>query len=310
MFQVTVLGSSAAMPAFGRHLSSQVVEFPHIKFMIDCGEGTQIQAQKYKIKLNKINHIFISHLHGDHYLGLVGLLSSMHLQRRQQAVYLYGHRDLMDIVRIQLKVSTTVLRYPLHFVEVTGDAEQLLYEDEQIIVTTFPLKHRILCTGFLFKEKPKKRKVIKDKMPEGISVEDIITLKEGQSVLDRTGKIKYDYQELTIKTERYSYAYCSDTKYDENLLNYIEKVDLLYHESTFLQEEADKAAETFHSTAKQAATIAKKANVKNLLLGHFSPRYKNLTPFLKEAKSIFEQVYVAKEGEALIIESSKPVEVQ
>lgn len=303
MFQVTVLGSSAAMPAFGRYLSSQVVEFPHIKFMIDCGEGTQIQAQKYKIKLNKINHIFISHLHGDHYLGLVGLLSSMHLQRRQQAMYIYAHRDLRDIIRIQLKVSNTVLRYPVYFVEITGEAKQVLYEDEQITVTTIPLNHRILCTGFLFKEKPKKRKLIKEKVPSNLLVEHIIRLKEGQNVLDEAGNIKYDYQELTIKTERYSYAYCSDTKYDESILQYIMKVDLLYHESTFLEEEVNKAVETFHSTAQQAATIAQKAKVKKLLLGHFSPRYKDLSPFLKEAKAIFEQTYLAKEGQKLVVEN-------
>lgn len=303
MFQVTVLGSSAAMPAFGRHLSSQVVEFPHIKFMIDCGEGTQFQAQKHRIKLNKINHIFISHLHGDHYLGLVGLLSSMHLQHRKQAVYLYGHRNLMDIIRIQLKASFTVLRYPLHFVEITGEAGQVLYEDEQIEVSTIPLNHRILCTGFLFREKPKRRKFVKSKMPRNITVEEIIKLKDGKDILDEEGNIKYSSEELTLKTERYSYAYCSDTKYEEKLIPYLKNIDLLYHESTFLESESEKAKETFHSTAKQAASIAQQANVKNLLLGHFSPRYKDLHVFLEEAQTVFKQTFVAEEGQALVIDN-------
>ena len=296
MFELTILGNSAATPAHDRHPSSQLLSFTHNRFLIDCGEGTQMQCLRFHVKINKINHIMISHLHGDHYLGLIGLLSSMHLQKRAEDINLFGPRELGEIIRISLKHSQTRFNYKVNFFEVPHDISEVVFEDNQITVESIPLEHRIKCSGYLFKEKPKKRKIIKDKLPEKIPVNFYKTLKEGNDILDENGDVLYKVEDYTQRGKSYSFAYCSDTRYSERIIPLIQHVDMLYHEATFMEEEADKAELTFHSTAQQAATIALKAGVNKLILGHFSSRYKTLRPLLYESRAIFANSHLGLEG--------------
>jgi ribonuclease Z len=256
-----------------------------------------MQLSKYKIKFTRISHIFISHLHGDHYLGLTGLLSTMHLNKRTEDLFLFGPAGLAEILILQFKYSDTRLNYKIHFRELTQDRE-VIFENENLTVETIPLNHRIQCTGFLFREKSKKRRLNKEVLPADLTVQQIIRLKKGEDLYNQQGELLYLNQDLTLppKPSR-SYAYCSDTKYSACILPQIQQVDLLYHESTFLDEEAARASETFHSTARQAALMAKQANVKQLILGHYSSRYKDLTPFLEEAKEIFPNAILSVEGE-------------
>ncbi|OJJ23304.1 ribonuclease Z [marine bacterium AO1-C] len=308
MFQVTILGSGAALPViaqdFRRYPTAQLVSLPHTHLLIDCGEGTQMRLQELRIKINRIKHIFISHLHGDHYLGLIGLLSSMHLNKRNQDLYLYGPEGLAEIIRIQLKYSHTRFNYKIHFQELkTGVAEEVL-NDGMFSVTTIPLNHRIPCNGFLVKENPKKRKIIKEKIPQDIwEWQYAKTLQKGEDVLDEEGKVLISAKDFTVQPKSRSYAYCSDTSYFEPIIEQIKGVDLLYHEATFTNEEIERAADTFHSTAAQAATIAAKAGVGRLIIGHFSSRYRNnLEPLLREARQQFSEAYLAIEGTSFVLE--------
>jgi ribonuclease Z len=296
-FEVTILGSSSATPIFQRHPTAQVLVIRERFFLIDCGEGTQSQLLKYKIRLSKIGHIFISHLHGDHYLGLVGLLSTMHLQGRTTELHLYGQPDLMDIIEMQLRLSQTRLRYQLVFHPVRQFAATIIFEDDDILVKTIILNHRIPCVGFVFREKPKPRKLIINKLQQyNIPFSYYGLLKEGQDFESENGKIIAN-SELTVSSQPpRSYAFCSDTIYDESIIDDIKGVDLLYHESTFLHDMLERAQTTFHTTSLQAATIAKKARVGKLLLGHFSARYKDLYPLLAEARSVFSNSELALEG--------------
>jgi ribonuclease Z len=296
-FVLKILGSNSAAPAYNRHPTSQLLHVEQYYYLIDCGEGTQMQLSKYKIKYTRISHIFISHLHGDHYLGLTGLLSTMHLNKRTEDLFLFGPAGLAEILILQFKYSDTRLNYKIHFRELTQDRE-VIFENENLTVETIPLNHRIQCTGFLFREKSKKRRLNKEVLPADLTVQQIIRLKKGEDLYNQQGELLYLNQDLTLppKPSR-SYAYCSDTKYSTCILPQIQQVDLLYHESTFLDEEAARASETFHSTARQAALMAKQANVKQLILGHYSSRYKDLTPFLEEAKEIFPNAILSVEGE-------------
>lgn len=296
-FELTILGSSSATPIFQRHPTAQVLNIRERFFLIDCGEGTQSQLIRFKIRFNKISHIFISHLHGDHYLGLVGLLSTMHLQGRTNELHLYGQPDLMDIVDLQLRLSQTRLRYQLIFHPVRQFANSIILEDEDIVVKTVLLSHRIPCTGFVFREKPKPRKLIIAKLQQyNIPFSFYNRLKEGLDFEQDSGNI-IPNTELTVSArEPRSYAFCSDTIYDESIVDEIKDVDLLYHESTFLHDMLERAQTTYHTTSLQAAQIAKMANVKKLLLGHFSARYKTLTPLLAEAKTVFQNTELAIEG--------------
>lgn len=261
-----------------------------------------MQLNRYKIRFTKISHIFISHLHGDHYLGLVGLISTMHLNKRTEDLHLYGPAGLVEILSLQFKYSDTRLNYKIIFRELTQKKE-MIYQNDNITVETIPLNHRIQCTGFLFREKPKKRRINKEVLPDNLSLQQIIALKKGEDLYNPQGECIYRNEELTLPAKKSrSYAYCSDTKYQECLIPQLQDVDLLYHESTFLDKEAERAAETFHSTAMQAATMAKRADVHKLLLGHFSSRYKDLSPFLEEARQYFAQSFLALEGEEFIIE--------
>jgi ribonuclease Z len=296
-FKITILGSSGALPAYGRFPSAQFLEIKSRYFLVDCGEGTQIQLMKHQANFHRINHIFISHLHGDHFLGLMGLLFTMHLQRRVNDLHLYSHRGLDEIITTQLRYSQSALNFKVVFHLLEKDQKQVIYEDDKIIVETIPLSHRLPCSGFLFKEKPKPRRIDKDRLPPDLSIQQLAGLKRGDDVVDENGNILYKNNDLTLSPRRSrSYAYCSDTAYHESMLNQIEKVNILYHEATFTEDEIAKANETYHSTARQAATIAKKAQVDKLLLGHFSARYKDLNPILEEAKMVFKNSELAVEG--------------
>jgi ribonuclease Z len=302
---VKILGSNSAAPAHRRNQTSQLLNVEGRLHLIDCGEGTQLQLKRFHIRAQRIKNIFISHLHGDHYLGLMGLLSTMHLLGRKKPLNLYGPKGLSEIITMQLKYSETVLNYHVDFHEVDTTKHALVHEDDFLKVYSIPLNHRIPCSGYLFEEKPKKRRIIKEMIPEGFSVRHIVMLKNGEDVLDEAGNLLYKSLEYTRPPKKsYKYAFCSDTKYDESILPYIEGVDMLYHESTFLDEHAERAANTFHSTAKQAATIAQKAKAGRLLLGHFSIRYKELQPLKEEAQTVFENSELALEGEDYILGNS------
>jgi len=302
-FCLKILGSGGAIPAYGRNHSSQILTINGKHFLIDCGEATQHSLIEYGIKPGKIEAIFISHLHGDHYLGLMGLISSMHLQGRTKSLIIFAPRGLKDIILIQLKYSNSILNFDLKIEELDTSRRRKIYEGKSFTAESFPLKHRIPCCGFLFKEKPKLRRINKRLLPQDLSLQNIIRLKNGEDAMDDEGKVIYKNKNLTLPPRiSRSYAYCSDTCYDEALLEVIHQVDLLYHESTFLEDRATKAKETFHSTAKEAATIAKKAKVKRLIIGHFSARYKDITPFETEAVEIFKETFLAIEGQDYCVE--------
>ena len=296
-FSVTILGSSGALPAYGRMPSAQYINIQNRHFLVDCGEGTQMQLMRYQIAYLKINHILISHLHGDHYLGLTGLLFTMHLLRRENDLHLYAPQGLDEIITLQLKHSKSVLRFKIIFHTTYPQNQVLLFEDEALTIETIPLVHKIPCCGFLFREKIKPHRINKNKLPAGILLQHIVLLKSGKDVLDERGNLLYKYEDYTLPPHRsLSYAYCSDTSYIESITEQIRRVDLLYHEATFMEDEKDKAEETKHSTAMQAALQAKRANVGKLAIGHFSARYKELLPVLAEAQSIFPETTLAIEG--------------
>lgn len=299
-FKLTILGSSGALPAYGRFPSCQFLEIQNQFFLIDCGEGAQMQLMKYQLPYHKIHSIFISHLHGDHYLGLMGLLFSMHLQRRSSDLHLYSHRGLDEIILLQLKFSSSVLNFKLIFHLLEPDSQDVIVDEDVCTVETIPLRHKISCSGFLFREKKKPRRIDKEKLPPGILLQHIAVLKTGLDVLDDQGNVLYKNEDFTLPPRHsFSYAYCSDTRYHEEIVKQIQGIDLLYHEATFMEEEQDKAKETLHSTARQAAMIAKAARVDRLLVGHFSARYRELDPLLQEAQSVFPATELASEGKII-----------
>lgn len=300
IFQLKILGNNSAIPAHDRNQTSQLLQLDSQYVLIDCGEGTQIQLSKQNIKLGRIKTILISHLHGDHYFGLIGLISTMHLFHRKTALTVFAPPELEKILELQLKASETVLSFPLKFVALEHKGIKEIYDDEQFTLSSFPLDHGIKCFGFLIKEKPKQWRIKKEELPEGILIREIIELKKGKNVLNKDGSVKYLLEKYTLPPRpSRSYAYCSDTGYNEKIIPYIQGIDLLYHEATFADEMEDRAAITYHSTATQAARIAKGADVKKLLLGHYSTRYKDPTPLLHEAKLIFNESYLSHEGETI-----------
>lgn len=300
--RVTILGSNSAAPAHRRHHTSQLVNVEGQFYLIDCGEGTQLQLKRYKIRAQRIKTIFISHLHGDHYLGLMGLLSTMHLMGRKTPLKLYGPKGLNEIISLQLKYSETSFNYEIEYIEVDTTKNQKIHEDQLVEVWSIPLDHRIPCSGYLIKEKVKKHRIIKEMIPENLTISKIQTLKNGEDVLDEQGQVELEHKVYTRPPRpSFSYAYCSDTKYREAIIPMISGADMLYHESTFLDDQSERAAFTHHSTAKEAATIAKKAKVGKLLLGHFSVRYKDLEPIQEEARAVFENSHLAIEGQEFIL---------
>ena len=297
-FEVTILGSNSAIPAHGRNQTSQLVSVGNSFLLIDCGEGTQIQLRKFKLKFGRIDFILISHLHGDHFYGLMGLISSFHLVKRERLLTIFGPSGLDEIITTQLKYTNTKLSFPLRFVPTQAEGKNLILEEPMFRVFTFPLQHRIPCTGFLIEEKPGLRNMVKEKLVKTkMPVEAIVSLREGKDVVDPDSKILYRVEEYTYPPKQSKkYGYCSDTVFDPTLVNFIHGVDLLYHEATFGDDETERAGTTFHSTSRQAGIIAMKANVGKLLLGHYSSRYKDLTPILDQAKEVFENTYLSEEG--------------
>jgi len=296
-FQLTILGCNSAVPTLERHPTAQLLNANERFFLIDCGEGTQVRLKEYKLNFQRINHIFISHLHGDHYFGLIGLISSMHLLGRNKDLHIYAHQELKAIIDLQLLASNTELNYPLFFHPIAEADEQVLYEDEKISISNVILNHTIKCSGFIFKEKKSKRKIINEKIEQyKIPFDKYNGIKEGADWIADSGEIIKN-NEMTVENSlAHSYAFCTDTIYSEALIKKIKEVDLLYHEATFKKDLAGRAKATGHSTTYEAATIAKKSAVKNLLIGHFSQRYKNLDELLIEAKATFKNTYLAKSG--------------
>ncbi|HEU4901368.1 MAG TPA: ribonuclease Z [Flavisolibacter sp.] len=295
MLSVTILGNNSAVPAFNRHPTSQVVSHDGTNYLVDCGEGTQIQMIKYKIRRSKITHIFISHLHGDHYFGLIGLINSFSLLSHKQEMHIYAPSPLQQIIEVQLKVADNTLSYPLYFHTLTEPG--VLVDNEKIRISCFRTTHRIECYGFLFDEKEGKRKLLIDKVRKhDIPVSFYASLQAGLDYITPKG-IRIKNSNVTADPERgKKYAFCADTKYDENIIPHIYGADAIYHETTYLDNMQGKAEERFHSTTKQAAMIARKAMVGKLLIGHFSSKYSTLDQFLLEAREVFPNTELAMEG--------------
>lgn len=304
-FELVILGSNSAIPLLNRNPSSQFLTIASRHFLIDCGEGTQVQLRRNKIGFGRINHIFISHLHGDHFFGLVSLLSTLHLLDRKKELNIYCPVGLEEILKVQFRHTNTWLKYPLKFHFLEKGKKDIIYEDDKIQVLSFPLDHSIDCWGFLFEEKPRPRNISKDALAKySIPVAELRSIKNGGDWKSETGE-RISNEELTRKpSPSLSYAYCTDTAPIEDLTKYIDGVDLLYHEATFLDRHAERAFQTKHTTAKQAAEIANKVNAKHLLLGHFSTRYDDISDILSEAKEIFEQSFLAREQNRFVLTSS------
>jgi len=300
MFGVTILGNNSALPAFDRHPTSQVVTIGNTILLIDCGEGTQMQLSRYRIKRSKINHIFISHLHGDHYFGLIGLLTSMGLLGREQPLHLYAPAALKQIIDLQLAVANVKLPYELLFHSL--NKEEIIVDTPGFSVTCFNTIHRIECRGFFIKEKRKPRKINKDVIANyNIPTHYFDALKEGKDFIQDDGTIVPN-NELTIEAPQpKSYAFCADTIYDEELPGKVNNADLLYHETTYLADHEEKAVARFHSTTIQAATIAHKAFAKKLLIGHFSSKYEKVDCFLEETAAVFNNAQLAIEGVTYLV---------
>ncbi len=297
--KLTILGCYAATPRTLTNPTSQVLEIKNRLFLIDCGEGTQVQLRKNKLKFSKINHVFISHLHGDHFFGLVGLVSTFALLGRTTDLHIYGPKGIKEIIDLQLKLSNSWTNYQLFFHELESKESEIIFEDDKVLVKTIPLKHRVYTNGFLFQEKIGERKLdlnaVQDFEIETCYYQNI---KKGKDITLDDGRI-IDNCKLTFDPDpALSYAFCSDTKYNEDMIPIIENVSVLYHESTFLDSEENLASKTMHSTAKEAARIALKANVQQLILGHYSTRYDNIGLFKEEAETVFKDVLLADDGKS------------
>lgn len=296
-FEVTILGCGAALPTLRHNPTAQLVNIHDKYFLIDCGEGTQRQLRRYKVRMQRLNHVFISHLHGDHFFGFNGLVSTMHLLGRTKPLHVYAPKGLQVVFDAQQTVGEMHLNFELIFHDNHCKESRKLYDDNTLEVWGFPLDHRIDCTGFLFKEKPRKANISREAIKEHrLAVSEILALKNGNDVCRADGSV-LRADELTKKAPPgRSYAFCSDTQYSERVIEAVKGVDLLYHEATFLEDMRDRARQTYHSTARDAATVAHKASVGALVLGHFSARYVDESPLLEEAKSVFERVALAEEG--------------
>ena len=295
--KLTILGCHSATPRINTNPTSQVLEIKNHMFLIDCGEGTQVELRRNRIKFSRIKHIFISHLHGDHYFGLIGLISTFQLLTRETELHIYGPKGLKDIILLQLKLSESWTSYNLIFHELNSKASELIFEDDSVSVYTIPLKHRIYTNGFLFKEKSNERKLdIKAVEEANIDMAYFRKLKQGADVFNEDGVLIKNQSVTKDPQLPKSYAYCSDTEYTESIIQLIEKVTVLYHESTFLDKNENLCKKTKHSTARQAAIIARKADVQCLILGHFSTRYNNYDAFKNQAKEEFNSVLLAEDG--------------
>ncbi len=297
--KLTILGCYAATPRTFTNPTSQILEIKNRIFLIDCAEGTQVQLRKNKIRFSKINHIFISHLHGDHFFGLIGLVSTFTLLNRTTDLHIYGPKGIQEIIKLQLRLSNSWTNYGLFFHELESNNSEVIFEDEKVLVKTIPLKHRVYTNGFLFQEKTGDRKLNLDAV-QNYEIDTCYyqKIKNGKDITLDDGRViendKLTFDPIPAK----NYAFCSDTAYNEAIIPIIENIDVLYHESTFLQSEENLAKKTLHSTAKEAATIALKSNAKQLILGHYSTRYENIDLFKEEAATIFPEVLLADDGKS------------
>ena len=305
--KLTILGCHSATPRANAFPTSQYLEINNRHFLIDCGEGTQRQMRKYKVGFTKINHIFISHLHGDHFYGLVGLLSTYGILSREKELHIYGPKGIKEVTLLQLRISQSHAKYPMIFHELTSKKSEVIFEDDKVTVQTIPLKHRIYTNGYLFKEKEKPLNLHIDNISnyEEIDRAEYNNIKAGRDIVLSTGEIVPN-SELTLPPKKtLSYAFCSDTVYKPDIIPVIKNADLLYHEATFLADREDLAKKTKHTTSKQAAQIAKDAAINKLVLGHYSGRYKDISLFQKEATEIFENTDLAEPGKVFKIDESK-----
>lgn len=295
--KLTILGCHSATPKANSHPTSQVLEINNHLFLIDCGEGTQVQLRRNKIKFSRIKHVFISHLHGDHFFGLVGLISTFNLLNRESELHMYGPKGIKEIITLQLKLSNSWTSYPLYFHELTSKEAEVVFEDEKVVVQTIPLDHRVYTNGFLFQEKAGDRKLRLEKVLNyGIDVAYYRSIKKGKDMVLEDGRIVPNAELTEAPEPTKSYAFCSDTAFKPEIAAQIKNVTVLYHESTFLEAHKHLCLKTKHSTAKEAAEIASMAEAGTLILGHYSTRYDDLDLFLNEAKPLFEAVELAEAG--------------
>jgi ribonuclease Z len=296
-FSVTILGSSSAIPTSKRNLTAHLVDHDERFFLIDCGEGTQIQLRRFKTKFSRINHIFISHLHGDHIFGLFGLLSSLSMMGRKSTLTIYSDPRLIELLTNHFNFFKETLGYTIEYKSFGSKKSQIIYDDGKLEVITIPLKHRVPCVGFQFRGKPKLKNIKKEYIEiYKLGIKDIISIKNGNDYISADDKVIKNEILTTEPPPPKTYTYCSDTKALNSIIPYIENTDLLYHESTFLNKDYKLAKATYHSTTGQAAELAQKANVKKLLIGHFSSRYKDESKFLKEAQDVFPNTFMAEDG--------------
>ena len=300
---LTILGCHSATPRINAFPTSQYLEINNSHFLVDCGEGTQRQMRKYKVGFSKINHIFISHLHGDHFYGLVGLLSTYGILNREKELHIYGPKGIKEVTLLQLKISQSHAKYKMIFHELTSKKSEVIFENDKVSVTTIPLNHRVYTNGYLFteKEKPRKLNMLNISGYPEIGKADYLNIKAGRDFTLTSGEIVPN-TELTINPPKpLSFAFCSDTSYKPDIIPIIKNVDLLYHEATFLSDREDLAKKTKHATSKQAAQIAKDANVNKLVIGHYSGRYKDISLFKNEAIEIFENTELAEPGKVFTV---------
>lgn len=304
--KLTILGSSSALPTSERFQSAHVLNVHERMFLIDCGEGTQMQLRKYRIRFGRINHIFISHLHGDHVFGIYGLLSTLSLMGRKAPLHLYAPAKFDAILRSHLDDFEIQLSYKIDFIPLIGKTPSVILNDKYITVTSFPLIHRVPSFGFLFREKEKERNIKKESLAlYNIPVERIPAVKKGEDYIRPDGSVIKN-EELTLPPdEPLSYAYCSDTKYFAELASFVPDVTMLYHEATFDKSKDDLAAVTFHSTTIDAAKTAMNSRAGTLLIGHFSSRYRDINPLVEEARSVFRRTFPAIDGKSYEITKEK-----
>lgn len=295
--KLTVLGCYSATPRTFNNTTSQVLEINNRMFLIDCGEGTQMALRRQKIKFSRIRHIFISHLHGDHFFGLPGIISTFRLLGREAELHIYGPKGIKQLITLYLKLGESWTNYPLHFHELTSKESELIFEDEKVTVHTIPLNHRIYTNGYLFREKPGLRKLnVTEAEKYAIDKSYYQRIKSGKDIVLEDGTV-IPNEKLTFDPDPpKSYAFCSDTSYKPEIVPLIKKVDVLYHEATFQEQHKHLAETTGHSTAMDAARIAKEAEVKKLILGHYSTRYDGLEGFSREASQVFDRVELAADG--------------
>ncbi len=304
--ELTILGCHSATPRVNEHPTSQVLQIRNHLFLIDCGEGTQVLLRKYSIKFSRIKHIFISHLHGDHFFGLVGLISTFRLLSRESELHVHGPKGIKEIITLQMKLADSWTNYPLIFHELESRSSQMIFEDDQVEVYTIPLNHRIYTNGFLFREKPSERRLKPvEAKKAGIHMAYFSKLKQGYDVKNENGELIRNELVTGEGPKPMSYAYCSDTQYCPEIVPLIRNVDALYHESTFLENHDHLTEGTKHSTAKDAGQIASLSESRMLILGHYSSRYEDIEEFRKEAAAVYDgRIELAETGKKILIQDS------